>query len=136
MATLAGGQSYDPLEKSWHTHDSAYTINFLQDSDDLFYGKIVALKQPLGPDGKPRTDRKNPDRSFHNVPLLNMVIIGRLRKNFTYWDQYQDGSFYNPETGKMQCIQINQVSHRRLEVFIYPCQLGLLGKSRIWMLAE
>jgi hypothetical protein len=35
-------------------------------------------------------DVKNKDKSFHNVPLLNMVIVGRLQKNALYWDQYQN----------------------------------------------
>lgn len=132
----AQAQSIDPLERSWYTADSAYVINFIQDSDDLFYGKIVWLKQPNNADGTPRLDVKNKDKSFHNVPLMNMVVIGRLQKNAFYWDQYQHGSFYNADRGKMQCIQINLVSHRRLEVFIHDCQMGLLGKSSVWMLAE
>lgn len=132
----ATAQSIDPLERSWYTADSSYVINFIQDSDDLFYGKIVWLKQPNNADGTQRTDVKNKDKSFHSVPLLNMVIVGRLQKNAFYWDQYQNGSFYNPEKGKMQCIQINIVSHRRLEVFIFDCQYALLGKASVWMLAE
>ena len=136
MGKCLSAQSIDPLEKSWYNADSSYIINFIQDTDDLFYGKIVWLKQPKNADGTPRTDVKSKDKSFHDAQLMNMVIIGRLQKNFTYSDQYEHGSIYNPETGKMQCIQINQVTHRRLEVFIYACQMGLIGKSVIWMLAE
>jgi len=39
-----------------------------------YYGRIVKLKEPIGPEtGKPKLDKNNPDESLRSTPLLVSV---------------------------------------------------------------
>jgi uncharacterized protein (DUF2147 family) len=69
-------------------------------SADKYVARIVWMKEPNGPDGKPLLDSKNPDEKLRNRPILgiavfyNMAIDGDELKGGVAYD-YESGKFYN-----------------------------------------
>jgi uncharacterized protein (DUF2147 family) len=48
-----------------------------------YYGKIIWLKNPKDVNGKPKVDRKNPDVTLRNKPVMGLVML----KDFKYDDE-------------------------------------------------
>ncbi|UOB18127.1 DUF2147 domain-containing protein [Abyssalbus ytuae] len=62
---------------------------------DKYYGKIIWLKEPLTPEGKAKTDVKNPDPSLRSQPIVGLVIL----KNVAYKKGKWVGEIYAPRKG-------------------------------------
>ncbi len=83
-------------------------------------GKIVWLKEPRyidsidGPLGVTKIDRKNPARSLRNRPILGLSVMqGLSAKGDRRWE---NGTCYNPETGKSYKCKMYLKSKNLLEV--------------------
>lgn len=62
-------------------------------------GELVWLREPEDDQGRPKTDRNNPDESRHDDPIVGLQIV---------WDMepkgdgkvWENGHVYDPESGK------------------------------------
>lgn len=91
----------------WVTPNGKSRVQIFRGDKGRFFGKIVWLKEPDFPQnfknralaGKPRTDRKNPDKRLRDRPIMGLVIL----TDFEYlpgqkaWGR---GKCYSPEDGK------------------------------------
>jgi len=106
-------------------------VQIYKDANGKYYGKIVWLKEPLK-DGKPKVDDKNPD-----VKLQKRAIIGlEMLKGFKYNEsdnEWNDGSIYNPSSGKTYNCYINFESANKIKIrgYIGASWMGL-GKTAYW----
>lgn len=96
-----------------------------------YYGKIVWLKEP-DKDGKPKTDDKNPDAKLKNRSVMGLEIL----KGFKFdesGNEWNDGSIYNPSSGKTYNCYINFESATKVKIrgFIGASWMGL-GKTVYW----
>lgn len=106
-------------------------VQIFKASNGKYYGQIVWLKEPME-NGKPKTDKKNPDKQFHNKPIIGLQIL----KNFAYdesKDEWSAGSIYNPASGKTYNCFMKFESNTKLKIrgFIGSSWMGL-GKSAYW----
>ncbi len=99
---------------------------------DKICGKIVWLKVPRyidsndGPIGKTKVDRKNPEPALRNRPIIGLQIIrGLTAKGANRWE---NGSCYNPESGKRYSCSMKLVSPARLELRGY-IGISLIGRT-------
>ena len=82
--------------------------------DNKYFGKIIWLKQPHDETGKPKIDKKNPDKDLQSRPLMGMVML----RDFKYeGEEWTGGKIYNPNDGKeykcfMQLKDSNTLSIR------------------------
>jgi uncharacterized protein (DUF2147 family) len=106
-------------------------VQVYKDSNGKYYGKIVWLKEP-NKDGKPKVDDKNPD-----VKLQKRAIMGlEMLKGFKYNEsdnEWNDGSIYNPASGKTYNCYINFESATKVKIrgFIGASWMRL-GKTAYW----
>ena len=64
---------------------------------DKYNGKIIWLKVPNYPDGTPKADKHNPDKSQRANPLLGLMPLKDL---VFVKDHWEGGTIYDPESGK------------------------------------
>jgi uncharacterized protein (DUF2147 family) len=106
-------------------------VQIFKSTNGKYYGKIVWLKEPLK-DGKPKVDDKNPD-----VKLQKRAIIGlEMLKGFKFNEsdnEWNEGTIYNPSSGKTYNCYINFESANSLKIrgYIGASWMGL-GKTAIW----
>lgn len=108
---------------TWMTQEGLGEIKIYQkEGTDLFYGKIVWLKDPIDKNGKPVTDAKG-------TPVLNLVNL----KDFVFKDgKWVDGTVYDPETGDTYYCTISMENYDKLKVRGSIDPLGWIGKTKYW----
>jgi len=106
-------------------------VQIFKSTNGKYYGKIVWLKEP-NKNGKPKVDDKNPEVKLQNRPVMNLEIL----KGFSFDksnEEWNDGSIYNPSSGKTYSCYINFESANKIKIrgFIGASWMGL-GKTAYW----
>ena len=106
-------------------------VQICKDANGKYYGKIVWLKEPLK-NGKPKVDDKNPDPKLQSRATMGLEIL----KGFKFdksGEEWNDGSIYNPASGKTYNCYINFESANKIKIrgFIGASWMGL-GKTAYW----
>jgi len=103
--------------------------------EDKICGKIIWLKNPLytesseGDVGFPVIDHKNPDPALRNRPVIGLRILeGFIAKGENNWE---DGTFYDPKSGKTYKGKMHLAAPDRLELRGYLL-IPFFGRSSVW----
>ncbi len=123
-----------PIEAVWYNGEKTSRIKIYKAKNDLFYGKIIWMKEPTA-DGKDRTDVHNPDENLRHRPLMNLVIFKDFKLSAAGSNTLEGGTIYDPKTGKTYCGKIS-VENKRLRLKGYICGLSLFSRSTVWEMAE
>ena len=96
---------------------------------DKYYGRLVWLKVPTTPEGKPRTDVNNPDEAKRTVPLKGLVNMRDFK--FSGENKWEDGKIYDPKNGSDYSCEMTLTDANTLEVrgFI---GVSLFGRTDVW----
>ena len=100
---------------------------------DHYAGNLVWLKQPHTEKGQLKRDTKNPNPSFKNRPLLGTEILQGF--SFSGNGVWEDGSIYDPKTGKTYSCKISMAGTDKLSIRGYV-GISLLGRTEIWTRVE
>jgi uncharacterized protein (DUF2147 family) len=96
---------------------------------EKFTGRIVWLREPNNDEGKPKTDKNNPDEKLRSTPLLGY----RMLRDFQYKGDktWEEGTIYDPENGSTYSCTIKMTDENTLEVrgFI---GVSLFGRTDVW----
>ncbi|HAR63427.1 MAG: DUF2147 domain-containing protein [Candidatus Margulisiibacteriota bacterium] len=131
---VLAGEEDDVLGK-WLTEKGTSQVEIFKNGTK-FNGKIVLLKEPVyGKEdsmaGKTKVDRRNPDLSKRNDPLLGKEMI----KDFVYdkgAKKWINGKIYNPEDGNIYNCYLAFEKDGRLIVRGSIDAWGLIGKTQFW----
>jgi uncharacterized protein (DUF2147 family) len=106
-------------------------VQIYKESNGKYYGKIVWLKEPLK-NGKPKVDDKNPDAKLQNRAIIGLEMLKGFKYNESD-NEWNDGSIYNPSSGKTYNCYINFESATKVKIrgFIGASWMGL-GKTAYW----
>jgi len=98
---------------------------------DKYNGKIIWLKVPTYPDGSPKADKHNPDKSQRTNPLLGLMPLKDL---VFVKDHWEGGTIYDPESGKTYTCRAT-LKGNELELRGY---LGIsqIGRTQTWTRLE
>src|SRR5690242_12185248 len=77
----------------WRNADATFEIYA---ENGKLNARIVALREPLTPDGKAKTDIHNPDASKHSRPIFGMVFMSGFTP--TGPGKWEDGTIYDPKS--------------------------------------
>ena len=97
-------------------------------SGDKYYGKIVWLKYPEA-NGGPRLDKNNPDKNKQSQRIVGLVILKDFRFENEEWN---DGSIYDPESGKTYKCKLSLKDNGTLNVRGY-IGISLFGRTETWV---
>jgi uncharacterized protein (DUF2147 family) len=135
LASAAHSQNPDAIVGKWWNQEKEAQIEIYA-CEGKFCGKIVWLKEPNYPasepnnmSGKPKADRKNPDPSKRERPLLGMNILsGFTHSGGNLWE---GGQIYDPQEGKTyKCKMTLETSdHLKVRGFI---GISLIGRTNDW----
>ena len=130
-ATTTLGSGPSDLLGSWKTEGDDSLLEFFKCGEKIC-GKIVWLKDSKymnikdGPVGKIKVDRKNPNPGLRTRPILGLQVMkGLTAKGNNQWD---NGSCYDPETGKSYKCKMQLASYDRLELRGY-IGISLIGRN-------
>lgn len=117
------------LVGEWITDSQSARIAITTCVDDpaLLCGRIVWLARPLGADGTPVRDSRNPDPGRRHRPLLGSDIIRGFRSSGS--DRWSGGTIYDPENGRTYDARMRLTGVDTLEM--KGCVL-IFCDARIW----
>ena len=106
----------------WNFAKNEGTIQIYTEANK-FFGKILSGNEPE------RLDTKNPDPKLRSQKLIGSVIL----KNFSFngKDKWEDGTIYDPNSGKLYSCNIRLKDNKTLEVRGY-IGISLFGRTEIW----
>ena len=124
----ANAQSKDAILGKWLNASGDGQI-MIYKNGDRYSGKLVWLKNPETDRGELKRDSKNPNPQQRNRPLMGIQIL----QNFIYLGDgiWEDGSIYDPKTGKTYSCKITMSNNDRLNIRGYV-GVSLLGRTEIW----
>jgi len=118
--TLA--QDADDIVGVWETAEQDSHIEIYKKGNEYF-GKITWLKEPNDPEtGEPVTDD-------NGEKILNMEILSEFVFDD---DEWEDGTLYDPESGKTYycSMEFNDKGHLEIRGSVDP--MGWLGRTTVW----
>jgi uncharacterized protein (DUF2147 family) len=131
LILLAGSmlhaQDRDAIVGKWQNPSGEGRIEIFKKGDSYF-GKLYWLKEP-NENGKPKLDKRNPDRSKKARPLKDLVIL----TDFQYAGDavWEDGQIYDPKSGKTYSCKMTLKGDDKLDIRGYV-GISLIGRSEIW----
>ena len=124
----AFSQNKDAILGKWLSASGEAQI-MIYKSGDKYSGKLVWIKNPENEKGQLKRDTKNPNAQHRTRPLLGLQIL----QNFVYLGDgvWEDGSIYDPKTGKTYSCKISMVDNNKLNIRGYV-GVSLLGRTEAW----
>lgn len=119
--------SGDSILGTWLNQEGTAHV-LIAKSGTNYTGKIVWLKEPVE-NGKPKTDKNNPEVSRRSTPLMGLIIL----KDFIYdgeEGEWTDGTIYDPKNGKTYSCTMT-LEDGRLNVRGY-IGISLIGRTAVW----
>lgn len=126
LALPAMANTPDAVVGKWETEGGKSHVE-IRKSGSQYVGKIVWLKEP-NRDGKPKTDRQNPEKSLQGRPILGLQVLSGFAFKGGEW---VDGKIYNPEDGKTYSCKMSLKDKNTLQVRGYVFNPAL-GKTQVW----
>jgi uncharacterized protein (DUF2147 family) len=124
------GQSPDAIKGEWYSGDKEAKIEIFEEGNK-YHGKIVWLNEPTE-NGKPKVDKNNPEITKQNRPIEGL----RLLRNFEYDNgKWNEGTIYDPQSGKTYSCTIKMKNENTLEVRGYV-GISLIGRTDVWTRAN
>ncbi|MCF8468023.1 MAG: DUF2147 domain-containing protein [Sneathiella sp.] len=114
----------------WSTVEGKSHVK-IEPCGDKLCGKIIWLKEPNTPEGKPKTDEHNSDEALRSRPILGLELLNGLVPEET--NEWDDGEIYNPEDGKTYSSEMTLVTPDELHV--KGCVL-FICKTQVWTKVE
>jgi len=96
---------------------------------EKYFGKITWLQNPLSKEGKPRTDKNNPDKNKKSTPVIGLVILKGFK--FDGHSEWRNGEIYDPESGNSYTSYLYLKNRNTLRVRGY-IGLSLFGRTETW----
>lgn len=126
FAFQAKAQSENRVLGLWYNTEKTAQVEITKNGSE-FVGKIAWLEEP-NPDGKPATDKENPDPKLRQRPLMGLSLLKGLKYSGGMW---KGGEIYDPKTGKTYSCEIKLRSDSILEVKGY-IGFSFVGRTVEW----
>jgi uncharacterized protein (DUF2147 family) len=124
--TFAQKTNADAIIGTWLTGSGKGKVQIYKEGN-TYNGKIVWLKEPTTPEGKPKVDAHNPDAAKQTTPVLGLNML----KGFVFnEDKWTDGTIYDPENGKTYSCKITW-RDGKIDVRGFM-GISLIGRTDTW----
>lgn len=112
----------------WLNQDQQTKIEITR-TNDTYTGTIVWLKRPTDKHGEPLRDKKNPDRSLRDRPIMGLELLTGI----TYTQAHWEGDIYTPKRGKTLSVELNLPKQDELQLNV--SYLGMT-RNQTWTRSE
>lgn len=126
-STLLKAQSADAVVGKWLNKDGDAHIQIYK-KGNTYAGKLLWLKNPNDDEGKPKTDKNNPESNLRSRAILGLEILNGFIYNDDVWD---DGKIYDPKSGKIYSCKLSLDGANKLNVRGYV-GFSMLGRTDVW----
>jgi len=117
--------SQQKITGRWINEDNDAQIEIFQ-KESKFFGKIVWLKEPNQPNGKPKTDMNNENERLRKRPIIGLVILSDLTFSNGKWI---NGSMYSPKNGVSIACAASLITENELKLTLSK---SVLKTTKIW----
>jgi uncharacterized protein (DUF2147 family) len=115
------------IQGLWLTGNDESTVEITR-TEEGWIGRIVALKEPLTPEGGEKTDYQNPDPERRQDPIIGLRILWGFQEDNHTWT---GGYVYDPNNGKTYHATM-RIRNRQLHLRGSLDRWGLVGRSTVW----
>lgn len=123
----AKAQSPKAITGLWWNAEKTAKVEVYEEGGK-YYGKIVELVEP-NENGKPKTDKENPNDNLKSRPLKGLVILTDLEHDSG--NEFEDGEIYDPKSGKTYSCNAELVNNNQLNLRGY-IGFSLIGRTSTW----
>jgi len=116
--------SGDKITGVWLNDEHSVKMEILKEGS-AYNGKIIWLERETDKNGKPLTDKMNPDKQKQNRPILGLTILSGLK----YSDGEWTGSVYAPKAGQSISCTVTLNGADKLQIKV---SRGFLSKTKTW----
>jgi len=127
-------QDADKILGKWKNEKEEHIIEIYK-SNDIYYGRVIWLKDSNKGKGNERVDIKNPNTALENRKIIGIDYLLSFAY-FTDRDVWKNGSIYNYETGNTYEGKISLNSKGELELTGYYGILWFLGRTKTYLKAN
>lgn len=128
ISTAIFSQNADAVLGKWTNKNQDKTIEIYK-SNDLYYGKLVHIKDSEKGIGTTRLDLENPNKSLESRSLLGIDYLISF-SYFTEKDVWKEGHIYNFESGNTYTGKMSMNDEGELELTGYYGILWFLGRTK------
>ena len=131
VAVLSGAtrvRAGESLDGYWMDSDGEVILE-LRPCGDSRCGKVVWLKQPLGPEGLPLRDYRNSDPNLSSRPVCGLEVVSGFKKQSD--SSWGGGTVYVSDQGTSYSGVAKVLSPTKVEVTGY-IGLPIFGASEVW----
>jgi uncharacterized protein (DUF2147 family) len=127
----ASAQKADAVLGTWVNPNGEDHI-LIYKKGNKYFGKLDWIKYPNDEQGKPKTDKNNPDEALRSRPELGLELL----KDFSFDSDndgdylYVDGTIYDPKNGKTYSCKMTLIGNK-LKIRGY-IGISLFGRSETW----
>jgi uncharacterized protein (DUF2147 family) len=135
VSAFSQNKKADDIIGKWMTENNESKVEIYK-IGDKYYGKISWLKEPNDKEtAKPKKDKNNPDAKLRERPVLGMNFVSGFI--FDGKDSWEDGTVYDPKSGKTYNAYINFEAKDKIKLrgYIGKSWMGL-GRSTYWTRAN
>jgi len=125
--TVVAQQKADAVLGLW-SNPSGNDHILIYKKGNKYFGKLDWIKVPNDENGKPKTDKKNPNDALKSRPMLGLELL----KDFVFDgdDMYVDGNIYDPQNGKTYSCKMT-LDDTKLKIRGY-IGISLIGRTEVW----
>ena len=91
----------------WKLNSGKVTVRIMPCGPSLC-GAIVGLAKPLDKKGRPKVDKKNPNESLRNRPLIGLTILANMKPA---GENKWQGTIYNADDGRTYSSYMDLSGH-------------------------
>ncbi len=125
--TFTAHQAND-IVGEWYITDKTAVVSIFP-KNGAYHGRLVWVEEPNMPNGEPKRDVLNPDRSKRSRTLMSYDFMANFK--FDGQSTWRNGSIYNAEDGRTYSGQITLKNNNQLVLRGY-IGMPILGRSVTW----
>lgn len=121
---IFAGQSMmaqEDMKGLWWAEKDKVKVEVYEKSPGILAGKIVWLAKATDKKGNPLTDKKNPDKSLRDRPLMGLHLLDNVRQEDGEWK----GTIYSPQRGRTVDVKLELDGTDQLDI-----KVSMMGMSR------
>lgn len=119
----------DDMKGTWWAEKDKVKVEVYEKRPGVLAGKIVWMARTTDKKGNPFTDKKNPDKSLRDQPMMGLHLLDNITEKEGEWT----GTIYSPQRGKSMNVTLEPNGSDKLDLNVSV--MGM-SRTRTWIRAS